>query len=66
MKSSPRKVFRTTAANGNDALARLSQDYSTSCSPDLQIPGLDGLGVIRHMVDNKLNTIGILNTATAR
>ncbi len=51
-----------TAANGNDAVARLSQDYFHIVLTDLQMPGLDGLGVIRHMVDNKLNTIGILYT----
>jgi DNA-binding NtrC family response regulator len=51
-----------TAANGKDAVARLSQDSFHIVLTDLKMPELDGLGVIQHLIDNKLNTIGILYT----
>ncbi len=52
----------TTAINGQDAIGKLSQDSFHVVLTDLQMPELDGLAVIRHLVDNKLNTIGILYT----
>ena len=52
----------TSVANGRDAVARLSQDSFHIVLTDLQMPELDGLGVIQHLVENKLNTIGILYT----
>jgi len=52
----------TTAANGQDAITKLSQDSFSVVLTDLQMPEIDGLGVIKYLIDNKLNTIGILYT----
>ncbi|HPC47755.1 MAG TPA: sigma-54 dependent transcriptional regulator, partial [Deltaproteobacteria bacterium] len=51
-----------TAVNGKDAVAKLSQDTFHVVLTDLQMPEIDGLGVIQHIVDHRLNTIGILYT----
>jgi DNA-binding NtrC family response regulator len=51
-----------SAANGKEAISRLSQDSFQVVLTDLQMPELDGLGVIQHLVDNKLNCIGIIYT----
>jgi DNA-binding NtrC family response regulator len=50
------------ASNGMEAITRLSQDQYQVVLTDLQMPELDGLGVIQYLVDNKLNTIGIIYT----
>ncbi len=50
------------AANGKDAVARLSQEPFHVVLTDLQMPEIDGLGVIHYIIENKLNTIGILYT----
>ena len=52
----------TTAVNGNDAINKLTQDSFQVVLTDLQMPDLDGLGVIKYLIDNSLNTIGILYT----
>ena len=52
----------STASNGRDAIARLSQDLFHVVLTDLQMPEVDGLGVIRHLVENHINCIGILFT----
>ena len=52
----------STASNGRDAIARLSQDLFHVVLTDLQMPEFDGLGVIRHLVENHINCIGILFT----
>ena len=52
----------TTAVNGNDAINKLTQDSYQVVLTDLQMPDLDGLGVIKYLIDNSLNTIGILYT----
>jgi len=52
----------TTAANGKDAIARLTQDTFQVVLTDLQMPELDGLSVIKYLIENRLNTIGILYT----
>ncbi len=52
----------SNAVNGRDAVSRLTQETFHVVLTDLQMPELDGLGVIQHLVDNKLNTIGILYT----
>ncbi|MFY9398778.1 MAG: sigma-54 dependent transcriptional regulator [Desulfomonilia bacterium] len=51
-----------TAADGKEALAKLSQDRFHVVLTDLQMPELDGLGVIRYLVENRLNCIGIIYT----
>ncbi|MGC9324323.1 MAG: sigma-54-dependent transcriptional regulator, partial [Desulfomonilia bacterium] len=50
------------ASNGREALARLSQDPFHVVLTDLQMPEVDGLGVIQYLIENKLNTIGIIYT----
>ncbi len=52
----------TAVANGKDAVARLSQDPFHVVLTDLQMPELDGLGVIRYLIENRLNCIGIIYT----
>ena len=52
----------STASNGRDAIARLSQDLFHVVLTDLKMPEVDGLGVIRHLVENHINCIGILFT----
>ena len=52
----------TTATNGQDAINKLLQDTFDVVLTDLQMPELDGLGVIKHLIDNRLNTVGILYT----
>ncbi|MCK9263327.1 MAG: sigma-54 dependent transcriptional regulator [Deltaproteobacteria bacterium] len=52
----------TAVANGKDAVARLSQDHFHIVLTDLQMPELDGLGVIRYLIENRLNCIGIIYT----
>jgi DNA-binding NtrC family response regulator len=52
----------SSASNGMEAITRLSQDSFQVVLTDLQMPELDGLGVIQYLVDNKLNTIGIIYT----
>ena len=52
----------TTAVNGNDAINKLTQDSFQVVLTDLQMPDIDGLGVIKYLIDNSLNTIGILYT----
>ena len=52
----------TTAINGKDAILRLTEDTFQVVLTDLQMPELDGLGVIEYLVENKMNTIGILYT----
>ncbi|MRR14000.1 sigma-54-dependent Fis family transcriptional regulator, partial [archaeon] len=52
----------SSASNGKDAISKLAQDHYQVVLTDLQMPELDGLGVIRHIVENKLNSIGILFT----
>jgi DNA-binding NtrC family response regulator len=51
-----------TAADGKEALAKLSQDHFHVVLTDLQMPEIDGLGVIRHLIENRLNCIGIIYT----
>ncbi|HOJ14833.1 MAG TPA: response regulator, partial [Deltaproteobacteria bacterium] len=55
----------SSAANGREAVARLSQEHFHVVLTDLQMPELDGLGVIQHIVERKINTIGILYTGYA-
>ncbi|HHO75129.1 MAG TPA: sigma-54-dependent Fis family transcriptional regulator [Deltaproteobacteria bacterium] len=52
----------TSAINGKDAVSKLSQDTFHVVLTDLQMPELDGMEVIRHIIDNKLNCIGIIYT----
>jgi DNA-binding NtrC family response regulator len=52
----------TSAIDGKDAISKLSQDVFHVVLTDLQMPELDGLGVIRYLVENKLNCIGIIYT----
>ncbi|HNY66471.1 MAG TPA: sigma-54 dependent transcriptional regulator [Deltaproteobacteria bacterium] len=52
----------STASNGKDAIAKLSQDLFHVVLTDLQMPELDGLGVIRYLVENRINCIGIIFT----
>jgi len=52
----------TAVANGKDAVARLSQDHFHIVLTDLQMPELDGLEVIRYLIENRLNCIGIIYT----
>lgn len=52
----------TAVANGKDAVARLSQDLFHVVLTDLQMPELDGLGVIRYLIESRLNCIGIIYT----
>jgi DNA-binding NtrC family response regulator len=52
----------SSASNGMEAITRLSQDQFQVVLTDLQMPELDGLGVIQYLVDKKLNTIGIIYT----
>ncbi len=52
----------TTAANGKDAIAKLSQEAFHVVLTDLQMPEADGLEVIRHLIENRLNCIGIIYT----
>ncbi|HPS93404.1 MAG TPA: response regulator, partial [Deltaproteobacteria bacterium] len=51
-----------SASNGREAIAKLSQDPFQVVLTDLQMPELDGLGVIQYLVENKLNCIGIIYT----
>ena len=50
------------ACNGKEALVKLSQDTYRVVLTDLNMPELDGLGVIQYLVDNQINTIGIIYT----
>ncbi|MBN2298466.1 MAG: sigma-54-dependent Fis family transcriptional regulator [Deltaproteobacteria bacterium] len=52
----------TSAINGKDAISKLSQEVFHVVLTDLQMPELDGLEVIRHLVENRLNCIGIIYT----
>ena len=52
----------TGAIDGKDAIAKLSQDVFHVVLTDLQMPELDGLGVIHYLMENKLNCIGIIYT----
>ncbi len=52
----------TSAVDGRDAITKLSQDMFHVVLTDLQMPEIDGLGVIRYLVENKLNCIGIIYT----
>ncbi len=52
----------SSSSNGKDAISQLSQDQFHVVLTDLQMPELDGLGVIRYLVENKLNCIGIIFT----
>ena len=52
----------TSAMDGKDAIAKLSQDIYHVVLTDLQMPELDGLGVIHYLMENKLNCIGIIYT----
>jgi DNA-binding NtrC family response regulator len=52
----------STASNGKEAISKLSQDLFHVVLTDLQMPELDGLGVIRHLVENRINCIGIIFT----
>lgn len=52
----------SSASNGKDAISKLSQDLFHVVLTDLQMPEVDGLGVIRYLVENKLNCIGIIFT----
>ncbi len=52
----------TAVANGKEAVARLSQDHFHIVLTDLQMPELDGLEVIRYLIENRLNCIGIIYT----
>ncbi|MDT8273312.1 MAG: sigma-54 dependent transcriptional regulator, partial [Desulfomonilia bacterium] len=52
----------TLASDGKEALERLSQDLFHVVLTDLQMPHIDGLGVIQHLVEKKLTTIGIIYT----
>ena len=53
-------------ADGESALIALSEKNSSSIAAiilDLMMPGLDGLGVLKHMEDNSLNVPTIVQTA---
>ena len=52
----------STATNGKEAVAKLSQESFEIVLADLQMPELDGLGVIQYLVENKLSSIGIIYT----
>ncbi|HQG32973.1 MAG TPA: response regulator, partial [Deltaproteobacteria bacterium] len=52
----------SSASNGKDAIAKLSQDAFNVVLTDLQMPELDGLGVIRYLIENNLSCIGIIFT----
>jgi len=52
----------STASNGREAVNRIAQEPFEVVLTDLQMPELDGLGVIRHLVESKLNSIGIIYT----
>lgn len=52
----------SSASNGRDAITKLSQDVFHVVLTDLQMPELDGLGVIRYLIENSLSCIGILFT----
>ena len=52
----------TSVANGKDAVAKLSQDNFHVVLTDLQMPEIDGLGVIRYLIENRLNCIGVIYT----
>ncbi|HDP25490.1 MAG TPA: sigma-54-dependent Fis family transcriptional regulator [Deltaproteobacteria bacterium] len=52
----------TLASDGKEALERISQDLFHVVLTDLQMPHIDGLGVIQHLVEKKLTTIGIIYT----
>ena len=52
----------TSAIDGKDAIAKLSQEIFHVVLTDLQMPELDGLGVIHYLMENKLNCIGIIYT----
>ena len=52
----------TSAVDGKDAIAKLSQDVFHVVLTDLQMPELDGLAVINYIMENKLNCIGIIYT----
>jgi DNA-binding NtrC family response regulator len=55
----------TSAVNGRDAISKLSQEPYNVVLTDLQMPEVDGLGVIQYIVERKLNTIAILYTGYA-
>jgi DNA-binding NtrC family response regulator len=54
--------FVSAASNGREAVNRLAQEPFEVVLTDLQMPELDGLGVIQYLVENKLNSIGIIYT----
>lgn len=51
-----------TAGGGREALEKLSENSYHVVLTDLNMPDLDGLGVISHLLDNNLQTIGIIYT----
>jgi DNA-binding NtrC family response regulator len=50
------------AVDGREAIQKISQDIYHVILTDLMMPEVDGLGVIRHLVENKLSPICILYT----
>jgi len=50
------------AVDGQDAIAKLSQDIYHVVLTDLQMPNMNGMGVIKYLVENKQNCIGIIYT----
>ncbi|MEA3223734.1 MAG: sigma-54 dependent transcriptional regulator [Thermodesulfobacteriota bacterium] len=50
------------ALNGQDAVAKISQDIYNIVLTDLYMPELDGLGVIRHIIESNLDCAGIIYT----
>jgi DNA-binding NtrC family response regulator len=52
----------SAASNGKEAVNKLSQDLFQVVLTDLQMPELDGLGVIQYLVENHLNCMGIIYT----
>jgi len=52
----------TGASNGKEAIAKLSQDTYHVVLTDLKMPELDGLGLIKYLIDNRLKSIGIIYT----
>ena len=54
-----------TAENGEIAIARLSQGFYDVALIDLNMPKVDGMTVLKHLVDHHHDTVGIILTGYA-
>ncbi len=54
-----------TAVNGEVAISMLAQDYYDVVLIDLNMPKVDGMTVLRHLVDHHYDSIGIILTGYA-